>query len=247
MGCLYYIPARRFPGLRVPDVLKARRLSGEGPCLEDFGLGHLDGASLHCRPVRGAGPDGGAGLTLGLGLPASETGHFPETQEWRPVDGGALYVGWKTGARPGPETFLRKDALPGTSPVKLADGQVWEFTPSSALPEVMTYSPGGELVFVPRGCDAAHFAACEWLMGYVLEGGAQPYAEIVERVVVCLQARYHLGLFEFLALGLFTTDLNTRIVFAALGLDYEEVVHGKKNEDPSGSDTSSGLPGDCPG
>ena len=62
-------------------------------------------------------------------------------------------------------------------------------------------------------------------MGYVLRA-AQPYAEIVERVVVFAGA-VSMQLSE-LALGLSTTDLEYVDQFAALGLDYEEVVHGKR-------------------
>lgn len=248
MGCLYYIPARRFPEGRVPDVLKSRRvLPDASVSLEDAGLGHLAGVQLTYRAVRNAGPDKGAGLVIGLRMASNETGCFLAEQTWQPVDGGELFVGWKTGEQPGPEVFLRDGALPGTSPVTLADGKVWEFIPSGALPEVMTVDTAGQMVFRPRAQDAAHFAASEWLMDYLMAGGARSYTEIVERLVVCLQARYHVGLQEFLALGLFTTDLNTRVVLAALGLDFDEVVGGKKNGELTESDTNSGSPDDCPG
>lgn len=251
MGVLYFVPARRFPNSRVPDVLKARGVvpAGDGPwapCLEDFGLGHLAGAGLTYRGVRGAGPDGGAGLVIGLGTPANETGYYGENQVWQPVEGGNLYVGWPTVGPPVPDVFLRKEALPGSSAVKMGDGHIWEFTPSSALPEVLTYDGAGQMALLPRESDAAHFAASEWLMTYVVERQQQPYLEILQRVVTCLQARYHVSLVEVLALRLFTTDLNTRIVLAALGLDYEEVVNGKKNEDLTAPDTNSGAKDECP-
>lgn len=245
MGCLYFIPARRFPGERVPDVIKPQRMTPEGALsLDDVGLSHLDGAGLNYRSVRGAGPDGGAGLVVSLRTPANETGHFPESQTWQPVDGGALFIGWPTDAKPGPDVFLRKDALPGTSPVTMADGNEWAFVPSAALPEVMKYNGAGEVVFMPRAQDTAHFASSDWLMTYSMEGGTRSFTEIVGHVVTCLQARYHISVYEFLALGLFSTDLNTRIVLATLGLDFDEVVHGKKNEALTAFDLNSGLADD---
>lgn len=240
MGCLYFIPARRFPDKRIPDVVKSRALTPDAPCLEEFGLGHLAGTRLTYRAVRGAGPDGGAGLIIGLRVTSPETGHFPEEQTWQPADGGNLYIGWKTNEKPGPDVFLRDNALPGNSPVKMADGNTWEFVPSSALPEVMTLDTAGNVAFVPRAGDAAHFAACEWFMAYLVEGGKRPFVDVAQRIVTCLQSRYHIGIGEFLALGLFSTDMNTRVILAALGLDYDEVVHGKKNEALTESDTNSG-------
>lgn len=219
-GCLYFIPARRFPERRVQESLKARRITPEGALsLEDVSLGHLDGAALSYRGVLGAGPDGGAGIVIGLRTPANETGYYPEAQEWIPAEGGALYIGWPKGAQPGPEVFLRADALPPENAVTMADGRVWELVPTTSLPEVMGYGDDGAVSFRPRPRDAAHFAASAWLYAWARAGEPAPYMDIVQRVAVCLGARYHVGLVEVLALGLFSTELLNPVVFACLGIE----------------------------
>lgn len=228
MGILYFVPARRFADGKVPDVVKPRRLAVAGAvCLEDLGLGHLDGAQLSQRQTS-SGPDGGSGMVIGFRVPANENGYYPEEQDWRPVEKGALYVGWAKGAAPGPEVFLRADALPGTSPVVLADGNTWEFIPSAALPTVLTYDASGADAMVPRARDAAHFAASDWLFDYLIQGDTRPYQEVAQHVVTCLQTRYRIGLIEFKALGLLSQDLTGRITCAAVGLDYDEVMGKKK-------------------
>jgi hypothetical protein len=265
MGVLYYVPARRFDGGRMPDVLKPSRLAGDGVSLEGVGLGHLDGAPLSFRGVRNNGPDGGAGLVVGLRSPANETGVFAG-QRWQPCAGGDVFILMDNGqgtmdngggpagdrrgvapgentagtavphsfgnspGRPGPEVFLRGDALPSVTDVVMADGNAWGFVPTKALPEVMRLDGAGELCWMPRARDAAHFEASAWLMDFLLaEGETRPYVDTLARVAVCLGARYHVSLMEVQALGLFSTDLLTRIVCACVGIDFDEVV-GKKNE-----------------
>lgn len=211
MSCFYFIPARRFDGA-VPDVVK-------GAELVRLGLGHLDGAPLAFRGVVGSGPGGTAGLCIGLRIPANETGYYPDRQEWHPADGGNLYIGWPKGLPPGPETFIRADALPPENAVTMADGRVWELVPTASLPEVMGYSGSGEVVFRPRARDAAHFEASAWLYGYAQAGEPAQYLDVLSRVAVCFGARYHVSLIEVLALGLFSTELLNPVVLACLGLD----------------------------
>lgn len=220
-GCLYYLPARRFDGKRVPDVLKGEQLAA-------VGLGHLKGAAISYRGVRNGAPDGGAGLVLGVNHPTNETGVFPD-QHWQPCDGGDLFIGWPKDAQPGPSVFERKDALAATDTVVMADGNPWGFIATKALPEVMGFDSSGNPAWTPRVCDAAHFDASQWLMEYLLSGEDRMYTDIVARVATCLGARYHVGMAEVMALRLFSTDLNVRVVCACLGIDYDELT-GKKNE-----------------
>jgi hypothetical protein len=227
MGLLYYIPARRFEHGAVPESVKSRRVTPEAAvCLEDLGLAHLDGGITAYRGVRTAGPDGGAGLVLGFRVPANETGFFKDAQEWRPVLGGDLYLGWATGSQPGPDAFLREDALAAEMEVRMGDGNVWGFVPTRALPETYGYGPDGELTTRPRAKDAAHFAASEWLMQFLQSGEPRPYIDTLERVAVCLGARYHVSLVEVLALELFSTDLFQAVVFACLGIEEKKTGAG---------------------
>lgn len=220
IGCLYFVPARRFQNLRVQDAVKAKRLTPEGALsLEDIGLAHLDGAPVTYRGVLGAGPDGGAGLVIGLRTPANETGFWGDQQQWRPVDGGGLFIGWAAGdTKPGPDVFLRDDALPSEADVVMADGNTWGFVPTVSLPEVMGCGPDGGLTFRPRAKDTAHFAASAWLKEYASKGEPAPWLDVLQRIAVCLGARYHVGLIEVLALELFSTELLNPVVFACLGI-----------------------------
>lgn len=239
MGVLYYIPARRFPDkLNAPETLK-------GEALAKVGLGHLDGAKMAFRSVVNNGPDRGAGLCISLGIPASKTGVFKDSQTWQPCNGGDIWLGWYTDDKPGPETFLRLNALPGESSAVLGDGNTWEFVPTRALPEVLTFDSAGKTKWSPRPSDAEHFAASEWLMDYLLKGDQRPLLDVVERLSVCLGARYHVSVMEVIALGLFVTSLNLRVVCACLGIDYDELT-GKKNEvtESTAPDSNSGQPED---
>lgn len=218
-GCLYYLPARLFNG-PTPDTLK-----GDG--LAAHGLGHLDGARLAFRGVRNHGPDGGAGLCIGLAVPASETGIFPG-QTWQACNGGDLWLGWLDGAQPGPEVFLRANALDATNEIALADGHLWGFVETRALPEVMGFDTAGQVTWRPRAEDQAHYEASAWLMDYLLSADSRAYLDILTRVATCLGARYHISATEMLALRLFSTDLNLPVVCACLGIDYGELT-GKKN------------------
>lgn len=236
MGLLYFIPSRRFPGGRVPDVVKARRLSQEGALtLEDVGLGYLDGASLTFRGVRNSGPDGGAGLIVGLGVPSGETGYFRDAQHWSPAQGGDLYIGWKTpptppqaGGNVAPNALLRARAPRATVNVVLGDGQVWGFVATEALPQRAVFDAAGERAWAPRACDEAHYEASAWIFDYVKNGGERTYFDVIDRVAVCLGARYHVSAMEVIALGLFTTDLLDTVVYACLGIDVS--AEEKKSE-----------------
>ncbi len=234
MGALYYIPARRFPDGRVPDTVKSRRtliaeavrqgdasLGLNGLSLDSIGLGHLDGAVLTYRAVRNQGPDGGAGLVIGLRVPTGDTGIFKDRQTWHPCNGGDLFFGW-TDAQPGPDTFLRDRALSASVSVPLGDGNRWGFIATAALPERAVFDASGQPTWAPRAEDAAHYEASKWLMNYATVQEPQPYFDIIDRVAVCLAARYHVSKLEMLALGLFSTELNAPIVYACLGIDLAE-------------------------
>lgn len=225
MGLLYFVPAGRFPGGAVPDGVKPRRLAGEGAvCLEDLGLAHLDGGITASRVVRTAGPDGGAGLVLGFRVPANETGYFKGAQEWRPVEGGKLYIGWAQGKKPGPDDLIRAGALPSVMEVRMADGNTWGFVPTDALPSTLCYGADGEVNMRPRPCDLEHYAASEWLMGFLQSGESRPYVDTLARVAVCMGARYHVSLLEVLGLELFSTELLQPVVFACLGIDEKKTT-----------------------
>lgn len=221
MGALYYIPARRFPDGRVPDMVKPARLTPEGAAsLESLGLGHLAEGPLTFRVVRNSGPDGGAGLVIGLRIPAGETGVFLSDQTWHPCEGGAVYLGWYTAAgQPGPEVFLRARAPRPTVSIPLGDGQVWGFVESDALPQRAVFDASGERAWAPRESDALHYEACAWLADYAQCGEGRAYFDILDQVSVCLSARYHVSALEVLGLGLFSTDLNDAVVYACLGVD----------------------------
>lgn len=227
MGCLYYIPARRFEDARIPDTIKGEALAG-------LGLGHLQGASLTYRGVRNSGPDGGAGLVLGVNTPASETGVWLSEQTWQPANGGDVFIGWKTDAKPGPDSFLRANALPAKTEVVMGDGNPWGFVVTSALPMVMCLDSAGEIDWKSRPSDAAHFAASEWLFDYLC-GGERTYVDIVANVATCMASRYAISPIEIMALELFSTDLNAEICCACTGIDYDEYT-GKKNTDPAPTD-----------
>jgi hypothetical protein len=215
MGCLYYIPARRFPGGKTPDVVK-------GDALAEFGLGHLAGAALTFRGVRNSGPDGGAGFIVGLGVASGETGYFKAEQEWAPVQGGDLWVGWKASSRPSPNQLLRQRAPKATVNVVLGDGQAWGFVATEALPQRAVFDAAGLPGWAPRVCDEAHYEASAWIFDYVKNGGERTYFDVIDRVAVCLGARYHISSMEVIALGLFTTDLLDMVVYACLGIDTTE-------------------------
>lgn len=228
MGVLYFVPARRFPEGKVPDVVKPRRLAGESQTgmsaplsLEDLGLGHLDGAGLGFTRANN-GPGGTGGLVIGFRT--GKTGYFPATQTWRACEDGAIFIGWYTEAgMPGPEELIRPDAPEALSTVKLADGRHWGFSPTSALPEVACYDDAGRRVWRARAEHSAHYEASAWLMDFLTEpNGVRPYDEIMERVAVCLGSRYYLGVLELRALGLFATDLLDAVVFACLGVSPEK-------------------------
>lgn len=220
MGCLYYIPARRFPGGKVPDVVK-------GDALAEFGLAHLAGAALTHRGVRNSGPDGGAGLVVGLGVSAGETGVFKAEQEWQPVRGGDLWLGWKASSVPGPEVFLRGRALAARASVMMGDGNEWGFTPTRALPERLGMTDAGEEAWLPCPEYSEHYAASAWLMDYLVAMEDAPLLDVVDRVVCCLATRYHISRLEVAVLGLYREDLNLRIICACLGLDWDAVVKKK--------------------
>lgn len=233
MGCLYYIPSRRFEGGRVPDVVK-------GEALAALGLGHLVGAPVSFRGVRNQGPDGGAGLVVGLRTSASETGVFAGVQHWQPVAGGDVFVGWPKAVPPGPEVFERVDALVAKPELhaKLGDGNLWGFVPSEALPMRLTVDEAGELARRPRVNDAAHYAASQKLFELLgqLSTGRDYEVTLVEAwqlIVDCLSTRYHLDFNTGLALGLFEESLYYGALKAALGVDTS-----KKNEARTGSDMS---------
>lgn len=220
MGCLYYVPARRFPNEAVPEGVKSRRVTPDAAvCLEDLGLAHLDGGITAYRGAK-RGPDGGAGIVIAFRVPANETGYFPDRQTWRPVLGGDLFIGWDTASgAPGPDDFIRDKALAASMSVRMADGNEWGFVPTAALPETLGCGDDGQPTMRPRACDAAHFAACEWLMQFLASGEKRGYMETLERVAVCLGARYHISIVEVLVLELFSTDLLTDVVFACLGIE----------------------------
>lgn len=232
MGCLYYIPGRRFASGRVPDTVKSETVPGGAAgveTLEALGLGHLTGARLTYRVVRNSGPDGGNGLIIGIGVPANETGFFRDEQEWIATNGGALYVGWKASSRPRPDTFARERAPRPSVTVTLGDGNPWGFVESAALPQRAVFNSAGEAAWAPRDCDAAHYEACAWIADYARGGEGRPYFDILDRVAVCLGARYHVSVLEVVALGLFTTDLLEPVVYACLGVDISD--DEKKSED----------------
>lgn len=219
MGLLYFIPARRFAGGKTPDVVK-------GDALAEFGLAHLAGAALTHRGVRNQGPDGGAGLIIGLGVPSGETGYFKDEQEWHPVQGGDLYVGWKDATTP--NALIRARAPRATVNVALGDGQLWGFVETDALPQRAVFDAAGERAWAPRVCDEAHYEASAWIFDYVKNGGERTYFDVIDRVAVCLGARYHISAMEVIALGLFTTDLLDAVVYACLGIDVS--AEEKKSE-----------------
>jgi hypothetical protein len=222
MGLLYYIPARRFPGGKTPDVVK-------GDALFQFNLDHLAGAALTFRGVRNQGPDGGAGLIIGLGVPSGETGYFASEQEWHPVQGGDLYVGWsRANLRPSPNELLRQRAPKATVNVVLGDGQAWGFVATEALPQRAVFDAAGMPGWAPRVCDEAHYEASAWIFDYVKNGGERTYFDVIGRVAICLGARYHISAMEVIALGLFTTDLLDAVVYACLGIDVS--AEEKKSE-----------------
>ena len=238
MGVLYYIPARRFEGGRVPESVKARRVAGDGAvCLEDLGLGHLDGAPLTYRGVRNQGPDGGAGLVIGLRVPADKTGIFKGKQHWMPCEGGEVFLGFAQGIEnselgivngaPGPETFLRAGALDASISIPLGDGNVWGFIETAALPSRAVYDSEGKRAWAQRAEDGLHYAASKWLFACARSTEAVPYFDIIDRVAVCLGARYHVSALEIFALGLFSMELSDAIVYACLGIDLE--ADSKKN------------------
>jgi hypothetical protein len=237
MGCLYFVPARMFSG-RVPDVLRAG--DGEGPALGDVGLGHLAGARLSFRPARNNGPDGGAGLVVGLRVSAGETGIFPG-QYWQPVAGGDLFVGWPEGEPPGPDDFIREGAINTKWRMTLGDGNTWGVLPTSALPSVLGVDTSGSPARRPRACDQVHFAASEWLFmavcgiaaGEEVEGTVE---EMWARIVDCLATTYHLDFQTGLALGLFEDSLCFRAASTAIGIDLDE----KKTAGGGGSVTRTG-------
>jgi len=210
MGLLYYIPARRFPGGKTPDVVK-------GDALAEFGLAHLAGAALTHRGVRNQGPDGGAGLIIGLGVPSGETGYFKDEQEWHPVQGGDLYVGWKDA--PAPNALLRQRAPKATVNVVLGDGQAWGFVETSALPKRRVFDAAGERDWAPLVCYEAHYEAQAWIYDFLKQHDERAYDDILDRVAICLGSRYHISALEVVALGLFTTDLLDAICFACLGVE----------------------------
>jgi hypothetical protein len=101
----------------------------------------------------------------------------------------------------------------------LGDGKVWEFTPSQALPKVLTYNDAGEACRLPRMEDGTHFAASEWLFEFLAEGARETtFLEIYEKLTVCLAARYRVSMVEALSLGLWHDDTYHRAVLAALGV-----------------------------
>lgn len=222
MGCLYYIPSRRFENGVVPDTLKDD--------LAAYGLGHLDGARLAFRGVRNGGPDGGQGLCIGMGLPISKVGMFAGAQEWRACEGGDLWFGWpKESGAPGPELFRRADLLDAKHSCVLGDGNAWEFSPCSALPKVLSYDSAGELCRLPRASDALHFEASDWLFDFLCEGTKETtFAEIYRQLTICLAARYHVSMVEAVALGLWHDDTYHRAILSALGVD------SKKNDGATG-------------
>lgn len=243
MGVLWYIPGRRFPDGRIPNTVPAVASDGDGGplTLSDLGLGFLAGARLTFRGVHNRGPDGGAGLVIGLKTRANETGIF-SGQQWTALDGGELFIGWPEGLQPGPEVFERTDTLRAKTRLVLGDGNEWGFVPSSALPAVLALDASGQMTREPRPGDAAHFEASDWLFRTfsAIELGQEVEASIPDawrRIVTCLQTRYHVDFNVALALRLCEDSLVARAAWSALGVDFS-----KKNEViPSGSVSSVGA------
>jgi len=183
------------------------------------GLGAVLGSGVGAASVECLGPDERQGVLAWVEpWPGAEHPRYDAAgQTWRRVEGGKYWLGFVTGALPGPDELLRADVGPGWR-APLSDGHAWIVPGVQHLPRLCEFvEPDDALPGVGQWVESVlpEYAAME-ATGLALkaiydfeEGEADkppemPMADLCEACVSALAVNHRVGRHEVTALGLLT-------------------------------------------
>jgi hypothetical protein len=218
---LYYLPGRT--GVPSREDLAAAAL---GHAVER-------GAEIAAVEVS-RGPDDGAGVIVGCGLPAGQSvGYWPDRQSW--INVGGHWIGRELETSPGPAELVRKRMLPGHA-VELMDGREWIIPVARAicevgeglvwrpnLPMVSRLGVGGvwEAGEIAAAYEPLWKAACDWWDAIVAgqEDASNhriSFGGLHDAAVTALAANYLIGREEASILGLLDEDRAAEVMMAVV-------------------------------
>jgi hypothetical protein len=216
----------------------------------------LAGAGFESSHIE-AGPGRQSGRLLAVVPPAENGGdsatlrHFPNGQEWRPIEVGdkvRYWLGWEKDRKPTQRDVARSEAIDGFD-VKLADGNRWKIPAVKAqwdtLPRVIGLGADGKIEYRPVSGNEALILEAELWFNLFWAGEKITYEGWRRFISHVLTLNYHVGEFEVAAMELLspTAEQIRMTVGAAIGaLQVEEVVEllSKKNLLPDTIDSSPG-------
>ncbi|MDI9598469.1 MAG: hypothetical protein QM323_03075 [Acidobacteriota bacterium] len=204
-----------------------------------------DRSPTRCPVLRG--PDGAAGVVLSCDEPMRAR-YVPAEQEWGPMPGTGLQVGYWRDRLPGPQDLARTDLLDG-HPLTLLDGREW-IVPIARKVLV----EGGEVVAWPTAlpCTVRLDDAGKWTIGDVVpryrwlweiagrwldarfgatetdDGISYDFDTLFDDAAAVLGANYRIGRAEASLAGLFETASAKRVLDLLIDVPTFEAVLKKK-------------------